>query len=81
MRNDPEYVAYLEQRVAALEARMGLAESRMPNTQLVSPSFFSRAFAVWGHYMVASVTIAIPFYVLMFIIFAALGTSAVSLID
>jgi hypothetical protein len=59
-RNDPQYVAYLEQRIAALEARL-------PQTKLVSPSFMSRAFAVWGHYFVAQLIISIILSVIAFI--------------
>ncbi len=51
-RNDPEYVAYLEQRIASLEARL-------PQTKVVSPSFFARAFAIWGHYFVAQFIIGV----------------------
>lgn len=55
-RNDPQYVAYLEQRIAALEARLSIA---LPSTKLVSPNFMSRAFAVWGHYFVAQLIIGL----------------------
>ncbi len=41
-RNDPQYVSYLEQRIAALEARM-------PRTNVVSPKFWTRAWAIYGH--------------------------------
>lgn len=75
MRNDPEYVAYLEQRIVALETRLATLELRLPRTQLMSTSFMSRAFAVLGHYMVASLIIAIPIYLLSFIMFAMLGAS------
>ena len=76
MRNDPEYVAYLEGRIAGLEARVGAFETRLPNTQLLSQSFFSRAFAVLGHYFVASLALAIPIYALVFILIAVLGNAA-----
>ena len=36
----------------------------LPNTSLLSPRFLSRAFAVWGHYFVASFLISIPFWCL-----------------
>lgn len=51
-RNDPEYIAYLEERIALLE-------SRMPKTALLSPSFMTRAFAVVGHYLVAGLLIEV----------------------
>ena len=50
-RNDPQYIAYLEQRIAALEARL-------PRTKVVAPGFFARAFAIWGHYFVAQFVIS-----------------------
>jgi len=46
LRNDPEYVAYLEQRIAVLEGRL-------PKSDIISPKFVRRAFAVLGHYMAA----------------------------
>jgi len=45
-RNDPQYIAYLEQRIAALEARL-------PRTKAVAPGFWTRAFAIWGHGLAA----------------------------
>ena len=42
---------------------------------LLSDSFLKRAFAVLGHYLVASLIIAIPFYILIFIGALLLGTS------
>ena len=51
-RNDPEYVAYLERRIAVLE-------SRSPQTGLLSPSFMTRAFAVLGHYIVAALVLEV----------------------
>jgi hypothetical protein len=68
MRNDPEYIEYLERRVATLETAVEQLGRRIPNTQLLSRSFFLRAFAVWGHYLVASLTLAIPGYLLVFLL-------------
>lgn len=61
-RNDPEYVAYLEQRIAALENRVG-------HTNLVSPKFWTRAWAVYGHHL----AIGILFYVIILAIAMAFG--------
>lgn len=52
----------LRARVAQLEARV----SGIPNTMLLSSSFLARAFAVLGHYLVAGLMIALPFYALLF---------------
>ena len=32
----------------------------LPSTNIVSPSYIKRAFAVWGHYFVANLIISIP---------------------
>ncbi len=51
-RNDPQYIAYLEQRIAALEARL-------PATKVVAPGFWARAFAIWGHHLVAQTVVSV----------------------
>jgi hypothetical protein len=43
---DPNYIAYLEQRVRALETKCAGA--------LVSGGFLKKSFAVWGYSLVAS---------------------------
>jgi hypothetical protein len=63
-RNDPEYIAYLELRIAELERRL-------PRTDLLSGKFLRRAFAVWGHMIVAQLMVAAPIYAL--IALAAVG--------
>lgn len=57
MRNDPQYVAYLEQRIVALE-------SRLPRTNIVSPKFWTRAWAIYGHLLALSLIIsAVVFFI------------------
>ena len=84
--NTAEYVFALERRVMALEYEfrrvsdwaahvdVGLRTpaQTLPNTALVSPSFLSRAFAVWGHYLIAQLLIAVPIYLLILLL--ALGS-------
>jgi hypothetical protein len=48
-------------RIAALEQRIVDLEKRLHGTNLVSPRFLVRAFAVFGHAMVAYLIIAFPF--------------------
>lgn len=45
--------------VAALEARIRALEARLPNTSVVAPSFMKRAFAIWGHAFVANFVISL----------------------
>ncbi len=46
----------------------------LPHTALLSDSFLNRAFAVWGHYFVAQLIIAVPI-VLLYIILIVLVLS------
>ena len=41
-------------------------DNALPQTDLVSPSFFKRAFAVWGHVFVAQLIIGITFAIFYF---------------
>ena len=59
---DAVLIAKLEGRVAALEKRVGA----LPETALLSQSFLSRAFTVWGHLFVAQLILAIPFAIFFF---------------
>ncbi len=52
MRNDPQYVAFLEQRIAALE-------TRLPRTNIVSPKFWTRAWAIYGHLLALSLVVSV----------------------
>lgn len=50
---------------------------RLPNTNLLSDSFISRAFAIWGHYAVAQIIISIPMFLCYIIfIFVVLGSNS-----
>lgn len=40
------------------------AASSLPVTNIVHPSFLSRAFAVWGHFFVANLIITLPLVIL-----------------
>jgi hypothetical protein len=56
-------IGALQQRIARLETERdqvrATAMSALPQTNLLSPKFLTRAFAVWGHYFVASLLIGI----------------------
>lgn len=62
----------LDQRLASMERRQSQIPA-LPQTNLLSGSFLSRAFAVLGHYLVASLIIAIPVWILIFVIFLFVG--------
>jgi len=42
--------------------------NEIPNSDIMSPNFLSRAFAVWGHYFVAQLIIAIPIYIIILLL-------------
>ena len=68
-----------EARVQRLEARIAALESRLPNTNIISPKFWSRAFAVWGHELacVGVLYAGIFGVVIIFMIIAAMFSFAV----
>jgi len=84
--NSPEYIFALEKRLMFVESELQrmkdainqakeLSKSvttKLPDTAIISPSFISRAFAVWGHALVAQIIIAVPIYCLLFLL-ASLG--------
>jgi hypothetical protein len=41
----------------------------LPETGLISDSFFTRAFTVWGHYLVAQLIISIPLFICYLVFF------------
>lgn len=68
-------ITTLNSRIRELEMRLVNVESRIPNSNIVSHSFWSRAFAVFGHQM----AIALVFYAIVFaiaIVFGILGAIA-----
>ena len=65
-----EAVRSARSEIEMLRVRLDELQNR---TNLISQSFLKRAFAVLGHYMVSSLMIAIPFYVLLFIIIIVAG--------
>ncbi len=74
------HIGTLEQRLAKLEAERdqlrATAMTTLPQTNLLSPKFLTRAFAVWGHYFVASLLIGIVlsvFYCAFLLVVGGLG--------
>ena len=80
--NSPEYVFALEKRIIVLEMEL-LQLTRevnltndsyqpesvnVPKSWVMSPNFLERAFAIWGHYFVAQLIIAIPIYCFIYIL-------------
>jgi hypothetical protein len=57
---------FLRDRIRVLEKRIAQLEARGGHTNLLSDSFFTRAFAVWGHFIVAHLLIALPLFALAY---------------
>jgi hypothetical protein len=48
------------------------ASHKLPTSNVVSPQFFTRAFAIWGHVFVAQLTIGLGIY-LIFLVLVSVG--------
>jgi len=57
-------ITELRQQIEYLERRT--EHKALPDTMLLDHSFLKRAFAVYGHTIVAGLIIALPFYCLFF---------------
>ena len=62
-------IATLNSKIRELEKRLGNLEFRLPNSNIVSHSFWSRALAVVGHQM----AIWLVFYAIFFVIAIVFG--------
>lgn len=58
-------VELLTKRLAELERR----------TNIISPSFLKRAFAVYGHTLVASLIVMVPLWLVFFGLFVLMGVA------
>ncbi|MHB1341544.1 MAG: hypothetical protein ACYC77_07000 [Coriobacteriia bacterium] len=65
-RNDPEYVAFLERRIADLE-------TRVPRTGILSPRFMTRAWTIYGHLLVAQFVLSFVIFLIFFVITLFMG--------
>lgn len=63
-----------EHRIKTMEQRL-VQQPALPQTSLLSGSFLSRAFAVFGHNLVASLIIVLPLYLIIFIMIVFVGIS------
>lgn len=71
MRQELEY---LRGRVNALETEQRMGQvGGLPQTWLLSPNLLKRAFAVYGHNLLAGFLVAIPFLCLYFLLILVVG--------
>lgn len=67
--NQDLYIQSLENRIIKLEDKINsidISRSPLPDSTLFDNNFLKRAFAIWGHYFVAQLIIAIPIYCIVF---------------
>ena len=61
-----------KQRITQLERKLEALNQNekrsLPNTQILSENFLARAFAIYGHVLVAGFIIAIPLWCLTFLL-------------
>jgi len=54
-------IVQLQETLQTQAIEIAELQDRIPDSNIISPKFLNRAFAVWGHYVVAGFIIAIPF--------------------
>ena len=62
-------ITALDLKITELETRLGYLETRIPNSNIMSPKFWTRALAVFGHEM----SIYLAFYVILFAVLLLIG--------
>lgn len=70
----PSQVQELQRQITAQAYRIAELEAKLPKTNLLSPNFMTRAFAVWGHYFVSNLILAIIFTCISLVIGIILST-------
>lgn len=72
-------IAELLPIIESLAAQVRLLEARqqthpgLPNTKILSPSFLTRAFAIYGHAAVVGAIVGIPIYIVSYVFFLLVG--------
>lgn len=54
-------IVQLQEKLQVQSIEIADLQDRIPDSNIISPKFINRAFAVWGHYFVAGFIITIPF--------------------
>jgi hypothetical protein len=54
-------IEQLQEKLQEQSIEIAELQDRLPDSNIISPKSLNRAFAVWGHYVVAGFIIAIPF--------------------
>ena len=64
-----------EPTLASLESRIRRLEARLPDTRLLHPRILPRAFAVWGHAAIAGALVALPFVLLLVLLYVLVSVA------
>ena len=70
---NPSYIQDMQRQLTIQGHRIAELEACLPQTNLISPNFLSRAFAVWGHYFVSNLILGIIFSCIAITIIAILS--------
>ena len=61
-------VEILQGQLAEQRDELSNLKGQIPKTEIISPKFLNRSFAVWGHLYVANLIITIPFMCLFLLL-------------